>query len=268
MSPAVQYHVSEGVAEISLDRPPANALDLATLDELVFALHRAAADTSAGVVILKSAIGGRFCAGLDLKSLGEVGSLRLHQTLRRLYVDLFDAQFNLGKPSIAVVEGAVRGGGMTVAVSCDMVITSRSATFGYPEIDSGVLPAIHYVHLPRIVGRQRAFDLLFTGRTFSADQACELGIVSRVVDDAEVLQEARSLASILNAKPGETMKLGRIAFMSALDQNYRREIAAAVDVFCNVANTESAREGIKSFMEKRKPVWPVQHSTSECNGRD
>jgi enoyl-CoA hydratase/carnithine racemase len=257
MSSNVRYVVENGVAEIMLERAPANALDLPTLDELIGALHQAAADRDVRTVILASAIPGRFCAGLDLKVLAEIQSSRLYSTLRRLYVDLFDAQYNLGKPSLAVVDGAVRGGGMTVAVSCDMVITSVDATFGYPEIDSGLLPGIHYVHLPRIVGRQRAFDLLFTGRTFSAQEACDLGIVSRVVDSSALLSEARTLARVFATKPSETIARGRAAFMSALDQNYRRDIAAAVDAFCCTANTESAREGIRAFQEKRSPVWPT-----------
>lgn len=252
----INYVVRDGIAEIQLLKKPANALDLDTLDELVGALEYASKDSAARVVILCSGIDGRFCAGLDLKVLATQSLGGVHDTLRRLYVDLFDAQFNLGKPSISVVDGAVRGGGMTVAVSCDMVISSSTATFGYPEIDSGLLPAIHYVHLPRIVGRQRAFDLLFTGRTFTATEAAELGIVSRVVDEIGVLEEARAVARILTAKPAETVRRGRMAFMSALDQNYRRDIAAAVEAFCNTAATSSAREGLAAFLEKRKPVWP------------
>ncbi|MGV7241142.1 enoyl-CoA hydratase/isomerase family protein [Caballeronia sp. M23-90] len=258
MTSYVRYRVADGVAEILLDRPPANALDISTLDQLIASIRRASDDDNVGVVLLRSAIASRFCAGLDLKTLLDTSASGLHDILRRLYVDLFDAQYNLGKPSIAIVDGAVRGGGMTVAVSCDIVIASSTASFGYPEIDNGLLPAIHYVHLPRIVGRQRAFDLLFTGRTFSANEACDLGIVSRVVDEHNVLEETWALAKALNAKPRETVRRGRIAFMAALDQNYRREIAAAVDAFCNAANTESAREGLRAFAEKRTPRWPTK----------
>lgn len=257
MMESVRYRVSDGIAEIHLDRAPANALDLATLDALIAAFRTAALDRSARVVVLRSAIAGRFCAGLDLKTLATIGPRELHETLHRLYVELFDAQFALGKPSIAVVEGAVRGGGMTVAVSCDLVVSANAATFGYPEIDNGLLPAIHYVHLPRIVGRQRAFDLLFTGRTFSADEACALGIVSHVAEEGALHDEVARLARTLAAKPPETVRRGRAAFMSALGADYRREIAAAVDAFCSVAVTPSAREGIAAFTEKRPPVWPA-----------
>jgi enoyl-CoA hydratase/carnithine racemase len=253
MATNARYEVRNAVAEISLDRAPANALDLETLDQLVDALRRAAVDRDVLSVILLSAIPQRFCAGLDLQTLADISASTLHETLRRLYVDLFDAQYHLGKPSIAAVEGAVRGGGMTVAVSCDMVVTSAASTFGYPEIDSGLLPAIHYVHLPRIVGRQQAFDLLFTGRTFSASEAREMGIVSRVITEGtSVLDAARAVAMELNAKPAETIYRGRMAFMAAIDQNYRRDIAAAVEAFCNTANTDAARERLAAFAQKRR----------------
>src|SRR6185437_16354996 len=135
-------------------------------------------DAAVRAVLLTSAIPGRFCAGLDLGILVGKSDSKVRAFLQELYVRLHDAQYNLGKPSIAAVTGAARGGGMTLAISCDVIIAGAGATFGYPEIDVGVIPAIHFAHLPRIVGRHRAFDLLFTGRTFGADEAAALGLVS------------------------------------------------------------------------------------------
>jgi enoyl-CoA hydratase/carnithine racemase len=250
----IEYSVRDGIAEISMSRPPANALDEAMLVDLLAALRRAAGDRDTRAVILHSAISGRFCAGLDLKVASAAGAEQLYDVTRKLYIELFDVQFNLEKPSISAVAGAARGGGMTVAVSSDMIVAAASATFGYPEIDNGLLPAIHYVHLPRVVGRQRAFDLLFTGRTFSATEAFSLGLINRVVPDDEVLDAARAIARTLASKPPEAVRRGRAAFMSALDQNYRREIAAAVENFCNVANGEEARERLAAFAERHKPT--------------
>lgn len=251
----IEYNVRDGVAEIAMSRPPANALDEAMLVDLLAALRRAANDREARAVILHSAISSRFCAGLDLKVASAADPEQLYDITRKLYIELFDVQFNLGKPSISAVAGAARGGGMTVAVSSDMIVAATSATFGYPEIDNGLLPAIHYVHLPRVVGRQRAFDLLFTGRTFSATEAFELGLINRVVPDDDVLDNARALARTLASKPPEAVRRGRAAFMSALDQNYRRDIAAAVENFCNVANRAEARERLAAFAERRKSTW-------------
>jgi enoyl-CoA hydratase/carnithine racemase len=176
--------------------------------------------------------------------------------LQELYINLFDAQYHLGKPSIALVGGAARGGGMTTAVSCDIVLASQTATFGYPEIDLGLLPAIHYAHLPRLIGRHRAFELLFSGRTFNAPEAFELGIINRVVADQKALDEAgMTLARQFAAKSEATVRLGRAAFMRQIDGDYRRAIANAVEDFCNAAVTRDAQEGLRAFSEKRAPHW-------------
>jgi len=164
-------------------------------------------------------------------------------------------QYNLGKPSIAAVGGAARGGGMTLAISCDMLLAGHSATFGYPEIDLGLVPAIHFTHLPRIVGRHRAFELLFSGRAFDAEEAAKLGLVSRIVPDEELRDAARSLAGIFAGKSTSAMRLGRAAFMRANDLDFHRSIGDAVELFCNVATTEAAQEGLRAFQEKRAPRW-------------
>jgi enoyl-CoA hydratase len=170
-------------------------------------------------------------------------------------VELADAQYNLGKPSIAAVGGSARGGGMTLAISCDVLLAGRSASFGYPEIDLGLVPAIHFVHLPRIVGRHRAFELLFSARTFGADEAFSLGLVSRIVPDDKVRDEARAMARVFATKSRTTMRLGRTAFMRVNDRDYRRGIGDAVENFCNVAATADAQEGVRAFIEKRSPNW-------------
>ena len=192
--------------------------------------------------MLSSALANRFSAGLDLDILLSKSGEEIREFLQELYINLFDAQYHLSKPSIAVVNGAARGGGMTMAVSCDIVLASDSATFGYPEIDVGVLPAIHYVHLPRLIGRHRAFELLFSGRAFGADEAYELGIVNKVVADADIDDAAMQMAAQFAAKSETVVRLGRAAFMRQIDDGYRRSIASAVDDFCIVAVTDEAQK--------------------------
>jgi len=251
----LNYDVVNGIAEISLRRPPVNALSLEMIRELVAAINYAAADTTVRAVIVSSSIQRRFCAGLDIGLIFDQPSNHVYDVLKGLYIDLYDAQYKLGKPSIAAVNGAARGGGMTVAVSCDVVIASERATFGYPEIELGLVPGIHFIHLPRIVGRHRAFELLFSGRSFAASEAQSLGIVSRVVKDDEVLTSARDLAQTFAAKSATVMRLGRAAFMRANDLDYRRSIENVVDSFCTIAGTDDAREGLLAFQENRKPRW-------------
>jgi enoyl-CoA hydratase len=251
----LRYEVANRIAEISLDRPPVNALNLALLAALIEALRRAAADENVGAVVLASALPRRFSAGLDLDLLRGRSGAEVRRFLDKLYVELSDVQYNLGKPSIAAVGGAARGGGMTLAISCDVLLAGRSATFGYPEIDLGLVPAIHFTHLPRIVGRHRAFELLFSGRAFDAEEAAKLGLVSRIVPDEELCDAARTLAANLASKSPTAMRLGRAAFMRANDLDFRRSIGDAVELFCNVATTDAAQEGLRAFQEKRPPRW-------------
>jgi enoyl-CoA hydratase len=223
------------------------------LEQLIAALRRAAADENVRAVVLTSALPRRFSAGLDLRLLLGKPASEVRELLDKLYVELAYAQYNLGKPSIAAVGGSARGGGMTLAISCDVLLAGKSATFGYPEIDLGLIPAIHFVHLPRIVGRHRAFELLFSGRTFDGEEAASFGLVSRIVPDEKVRDEARALARVFATKPRTAMRLGRAAFLRANDD--RRGIGEAVENFCNVAATADAQEGVGAFIEKRLPNW-------------
>ena len=251
----VTYTVRDNVAEILLDNAPANALTVPMIDALIQALDRAADDSSARAVIVASAVPKRFCAGLDIAALQGASADTVHTLLNKLYVQLSEAQYRLGKPSIAAVNGAARGGGMTLAISCDLIVAAEDASFGYPEIDVGMLPAIHFTHLPRIVGRHVAFDLLFTGRAFTASEAQTLQLVNRVAPADKVLEEARSLAARLASKSASAMRIGRAAFHRAVDSDYRRGVSYAVDTFCRVAATDDAREGIAAFVEKRRANW-------------
>jgi enoyl-CoA hydratase len=249
----VGYEVADAIARIALNRPPVNALDLDTIQGVVAALERAGRDDAVRAVLLTSAVPNRFCAGLDLGILVGKSESKARAFLQELYVRLHDVQHNLGKPSVAVVSGAARGGGMTLAISCDVIVAGAGATFGYPEIDVGVVPAIHFAHLPRIVGRHRAFELLFSGRSFGAEEAYRLGLVSKVVADADLAAEATALANTFAAKSPAVMRLGRAAFMRQNDLDYRRSIANAVEDFVNVTMTDAAQDGLRAFLARGLP---------------
>src|SRR5262249_286401 len=189
----------------------------------------------------------------DLNLVVGKSTTKVRALLQKLYLELSEAQYHLGKPSIAAVVGAARGGGMTLAISCDVLIAGESASFGYPEIDLGLVPAIHFPHLPGIVGRYGGFELLFSGRSFDANEACSLGLVSRIVPDDKVIEEARALARVFASKSPNAVRLGRAAFMRIND--YRGRIGEAAEIFCNIAPTDEAQEGIRAFTERRAPNW-------------
>ena len=250
----VVCEVSSGVARIILNKPPVNALNLEMIKDVVTAFEIAGKDEGIRAVVLTSAVSKAFSAGLDLNILLGKSEEKIRGLLQELYVRLYDTQYNLGKPSIAAVGGAARGGGMTMAISCDVILAGQSATFGYPEIDVGVIPAIHFTHLPRIVGRHRAFELLFSGRSFGAEEGYRLGLVSRVVPDEELVSYAQSLAETFAGKSAVVMRLGRAAFMRQNELGYRRSITNAVEDFCNVAMTDAAQNKLKAFVERRRSI--------------
>ena len=253
--PIIDYTVRDHVAEILLNNPPVNALDAPLMRDLLATLQRAGADADVGAIIIGSAVPGRFCAGLDLGTFLNSALQDAHTTVNQLYSELYDVQSKLGKPTSAAVSGAARGGGMSMAISCDLIVAADNATFGYPEIDIGLLPAIHYTHLPRLIGRYRAFDLLFTGRAFDVQEAQSLGLVSRIAPADAVLDEARKLARLLAAKSPQLMRMGRAAFIHATDTSYRSGVAGAVNLISAVIATNDSKEGLTAFVEKRKPVW-------------
>jgi len=251
MATFVDYRVSEGVAEIVMNRAPVNAINHELARAVIDAYKRARDDKSARAVILTSALPAVFSAGLDLKLALNFDGAALRGFIEVFYYEMHEALYRLGKPVIAAVNGHARAAGVTWAVSCDLVIAAEEAQMGYPEIDVGLLPAMHLVHLPRIAGRHRAAQLLFTGDIVSATEMQKLGVVNEVVPRAEVLPRARALAKRLAAKSPVAMKLLRDAFMRANDLDYRRSMESVVETMCSLKDTADSKEALRAFAEKR-----------------
>jgi enoyl-CoA hydratase/carnithine racemase len=157
-----------------------------------------------------------------------------------------------GRLRLAPIEPGTPGG-MTLAVSCDLIVAGANASFGYPEINIGLIPAIHFTRLPRLVGKHRAFELLFDLAPIDAQEAARIGLVNRVAGD--VVGEARELADRMAAKPPHVMRLGREAFHRLHAPELPGLIEEAVDAFCAVAERPEAQEGLAAFAGKRPPRW-------------
>jgi len=250
----VRYTVTDAIAEVTLDRAPVNALNMPLIDELLAALEQAKNDTSVRAVIISSAHK-VFCAGLDLDITRGKRGVEAKAFLERLYFALNDVQYRLGKPSIAAIDGPVRAGGMTIAISCDMIVAGDASTFGYPEIDVGLIPALHFVQLTRLVGKHQAFGPLFLGDPFDAAAAFRMGLVSEVVPKGSALEKARAIARRFAEKSPIVMKIGRDTFMRAVDADYRRAIEHTADSFALITTTQDSQEGLNAFVEKRKPSY-------------
>lgn len=255
MAQFVDYRVIEGVAEITMNRAPVNAIDHQLTREVIDAYHRARKDDTARAVILTSALPTVFSAGVDLKLALEFDGQALRSFIEVFYYEMHEALYRLGKPVIAAVNGHARAAGVTWAVSCDIIIAAEEAQMGYPEIDVGLLPAMHLVHLPKQAGRHRAAELLFTGDIVSATEMHRLGVVNHVVPRAEVMPTARTLARRLAKKSPIAMKLLRDAFVRANDLDYRRSMESVVETMCGLKDSADSREALLAFVEKREASY-------------
>jgi enoyl-CoA hydratase/carnithine racemase len=254
----VEYEVRDHTAEITMCREPVNAINHQLAEDVVAAYREAGSDDDVRSVILTSAFDRAFSGGMDLEEMVDASGMDLRRFLETLYFGMHDAQYRLGKPTIAALTGPARAAGVTLAVSCDVLVASETASVAYPEIDVGLVPAMHYVHLPRQVGRHRAFELLFTGEDVDAETAADLGLFNRVVPQDEVLATAREMAATFNGKSPLVMELSRDSFLRAQDLDYRRSIENVVETICNVIETDDAREGLRAFAEGRDPEWPSE----------
>lgn len=251
----IEYTVTERIAEITMRRAPVNAINHALIDDILAAFRLARDDEGVRAIILTSSFEAAFSAGMDLAMIRGGNGLDLRRFLEKLYFGMHDLQYRMGKPTIAALTGPARAAGVTLAVSCDVIILNEEASLGYPEIDVGVIPAMHFVHLPRQIGRHKAFELLFGGKPIAAAEAERHGLVNRIVPPAQVMAEARKTAHNFAAKSPVVMKLARDAYMRANDFEYRRAIENTVETICNIIDTPDAQEGLDAFNEKREPNW-------------
>jgi methylglutaconyl-CoA hydratase len=250
-----------GVATITLNRPEKrNAISHALVDELLAALDEIDRSSSLAQVVILTGAGKAFCAGIDLDELKALlgrtrdenvqDSSRMARIFRRIY------DFPL--PTIAAVNGAAIAGGTGFATMCDFTLSVPEAKFGYTEVRIGFVPAIVSSMLVWQVGHKIARDLLLTGRLIDAAEAHALGLVNEVVEPSRLLPRARELAAqIMENSPSSVRATKRLinGFIAGqLDQ----QIAQAVEDNARMRTTADFREGITSFLEKRKPRWSGQ----------
>lgn len=251
----LDYDVIDQTAQITMHREPVNAINHDLTTEINDAYRLAGDDDSVRSIVLTSAFDRAFSAGMDLEMMAEGSGLQLRRFLETLYFEMHDLQYRMGKPTIAALTGPARAAGVTLAVSCDVLIGSETASIGYPEIEVGLIPAMHFVHLPRQIGRHKAFELLFTGDSIDAEEAARRGIYNHVVPQDEVLERAHEMAASFNNKSPLVMELARDSYMRAQDLDYRRNIENVVETICNIVETEAAQEGLRAYVENREPEW-------------
>jgi len=248
----ILYESTDGVAKISINRPPLNILNAETLSELTQALETAQTDPSINIVIMTGVGDRAFSAGVDIKDhLPE----NVASTLK-VFNKVFYALQHLNKPTIAVVNGVALGGGCELAMGCDIIIASEKAQFGQPEITVGAIPPVAVVLLPRLVGSAKACELILTGDIITAAEAERIRLVNKVVPQDKLEDATRELTGKLKEKSPIVLKLTRMSLRQILDADFKRELESVTDMYLNLLmRTEDAVEGLRAFLEKRKPQW-------------
>jgi len=252
----VQVARADGIVTLTLDRPQAlNALDPATLAALGDALRAVAADAAARVVVLTGAGEKAFSAGADIAAMGGMAPGDGHAFARLGHA--VTAQMEaLPVPVIAAVNGLALGGGLELALACDLVVASERAKLGQPEIDLGIIPGFGGTQrLVRRVGLAKARDLVYRGTPIAADEALRIGLVDRVVPPDRVRAEAQALAAELAAKAPLALRAAKRATAAAFEGDPAAGCRYEVEAFALTFATEDRAEGMAAFLAKRPPVW-------------
>jgi methylglutaconyl-CoA hydratase len=257
-------HSEFGIHTILLNRAEKrNSLTPQLMDDLKQALEAAAANPHCRVVILTGA-GSSFCAGLDLEHLRAMSAggpedahfLARCQADAESVAELLRTIYSLPKPTIAAVNGPAIAGGMGIATLCDFTLSVPEAKFGYTEVRIGFVPAIVSAFLRTQIGDKRSRDLLLTGRLITAAEAAELGLVTRIVPEADLMHEARALAHRLLRNSPAAMRATKSLLTRFSDRYLPADVEAAVLENVQSRTTDDFREGVRAFLEKREPVWP------------
>ncbi len=244
----------DGVATVTLNRPEQrNPLGPQMVAELTAALGQAKDDVAVRAVVLTGAGDKAFCAGADLSSWSADATEVDRHLARGGFVELFLTCERLGKPLVGCINGHALAGGLGLALSCDVLVSSDAATFGTPEIKVGVWPMMITSIVTRNLGRKRAMELFMTGRRLDAATALEWGLVNVVVPAAEVRERAHAWAVEIARWSPLVMHLGRDAFYATDSLDYESALRYLQAQLTVVSMTEDFREGVTAFLEKRTP---------------
>lgn len=252
----VQLAYEGRVATLTLNRPEKrNAISFELIDDLVRALDEVA--KSDAIVLILTGAGKAFCSGMDLDNLKALLGCTQEQNLQdsEKMVRLFRSLYEFPKVTIAAVNGPAIAGGTGLALLCDFTLAVPDAKFGYTEVRIGFVPAIVSTFLLRQVGEKQARDLLLTGRIFGSEEAARMGLINEVVPVEHLMARARELAALLMENSASSLR----ATKQLLTDHARLELDAHIDAAVRenaaIRSTADFREGITSFLEKRKPVW-------------
>jgi cyclohexa-1,5-dienecarbonyl-CoA hydratase len=249
----IKFQIADRVARIVLARPPLNVLNIAMMREILEALNTCSQERELVAIVFEAAPGSRaFSAGVAVEE-------HVAETVFQM-LDSFHSIFRLlaqiSRPVIGVINGPALGGGCELVAACDIVIAASSARFGQPEIKLGVFPPVAAVLLPRVIGEKRARELILLGEMIDAAEALQLGLVNYVVNDNELESKTASILAKLRELSSSSLAMTR----SALDLGGENRLESSLTKIENLylhdlMKTEDAQEGVRAYMERRKPDW-------------
>jgi cyclohexa-1,5-dienecarbonyl-CoA hydratase len=250
----IQTELKDGVAFLTLNRAPLNVLNIEMMGEINTYLEGLKKEKSLKLLVIQAA-GKAFSAGVDVgEHLGD-----LVYKMIEVFHKMFRLMDSLKVPSIAVVNGSALGGGCELALYCDMVIATERSKFGQPEIQVGVFPPIAALIFPRMIGRKKAMELVLAGDTISAQEALAMGLINKVVPEAALVEEVNGFIEKFKKLSGIVLKLAKEATLAGLNDDLDKGLQVIEKIYLDrLMKTNDAMEGLKAFLEKRKPTWKDQ----------
>jgi len=249
----IKFNVEDRVARVTLARLPLNILNIAMMQEITLALDECTPQRELVAIVFDAAAGAHaFSAGVAIE---EHAAETIFQMLESFHA-IFRTLEQLAKPVIGVVDGAALGGGCELIAACDIVISSERARFGQPEIKLGVFPPVACVLLPRVIGDKRAREMILTGDMIDAAEAVRLGMINHLVPSAQLQQKTQEVLAKLRELSGASLEATRRALDLGRGRSLDSVLAEVENMYLHeLMKTEDANEGIRAFMEKRKPAW-------------
>jgi cyclohexa-1,5-dienecarbonyl-CoA hydratase len=242
---------TDGVARITLARPKHNVLDIEMMTDLNAELDLLSIDTELKCAVILGE-GPSWCAGVEVAD----HKPEMVSEMIAVFNGIFERIDKIEVPVIAGVHGACLGGGMEVAIACDVIVAAKSASFGQPEIKLGFFPPYAAIRLPQLIGPAKAIEVCTTGRRYSAEEARQMGFVGYVVDDDNLTGTLDRLIGDIRAASPLIIRLNKRAVKKHLGLNFQEALDGVSDLFLNeLMKTEDTLEGIRSFEEKRRPQW-------------
>jgi cyclohexa-1,5-dienecarbonyl-CoA hydratase len=251
---SIAVAVSGPVARLTLNRPAtANSLTVRMMQELVQAIESLHEAREVSVILLDAAKESKaFCAGIALSDAAPDRAFQMVETFH----GIFRAMLEISKPVVTVVNGAAVGAGCELALFGDLVIASEKAVFAQPEVRAGLFPPIAAIILPHLIGPKRALQMILTGERITAQQALGLGLVNRVVPEAELEKTVQAFIAQIAEQSAPVLEMAKKVIFQSMGMPLEEAMRKSADIYLNqLMELEDSQEGLRAILERRKPVW-------------